>query len=228
MFRCSTMFACRLVEMHCGCVHTHCHISIEHVPATKRVQCNFRYILSETPWTVIPNELIYFIHIPNTFFCSAKANKGKEPATLARISIARNIEPQSIANRDLWGTLTGDLSLWEPRKSKRFTLSSFCWIVWGIFFGAKRLILVAHLRHLQALGCSLALAPSSLTHTLDILHFLLKVEAVLHEKQELQEQAESRLERGLLSFVLIEAARILRLDRSYLLEEGLQSLATRM
>ena len=52
------------------------------------------------------------------------------------------------------------------------------------------------------------------------------------EKQELQKQlqeaaamqAESRLERGLLSFVLLKAAHILRLDRSYMLEEGLQSL----
>ena len=51
--------------IRCGFVHTHCHISIEHVPATKRVKCNFRYILSETPWTVITSELIYFIHIPN-------------------------------------------------------------------------------------------------------------------------------------------------------------------
>ena len=41
-------------------------------------------------------------------------------------------------------------------------------------------------------------------------------------------QAESQLEQGLLSFVLVIAAHILRLDRSYMLEEGLQSLATRM
>ena len=40
-------------------------------------------------------------------------------------------------------------------------------------------------------------------------------------------QAESWLERWKLSFVLVKTAHILRLDRSYMLEEGLQSLATR-
>ena len=68
-----------------------------------------------------------------------------------------------------------------------------------------------------------------------ILHILLEMETFQHEKQELQKQmqeaaatqAESRLERGKLSFALVKTAHILRLDRSYMLEEGLQSLATR-